>query len=127
MKYRETDNICIKKCDIIKYILHDWMIKMIKWLRSNFCDYSNAYIFVKGKIGVRGNIANDRENKKLPFKNNAPFRSCISKINNAFIDNSEDVDVAMPMYNLGEYSDNYSMTPEILWNYYRDEVNDNAA
>ena len=63
-------------------------------------------------------------NKKLIFKNNAPFRSWISKINNTFIDNAEDSDIFMPMYNLLEYSDNYSMTSESLWNYYRDEVND---
>ena len=51
-------------------------------LRSNLCDYSNAYVVVKGRISVRGtNDANNR-NKKLTFKNNAPIRSCISKINN---------------------------------------------
>ena len=45
--------------------------------------------------------------KKLAFKNNAPFVSCISKINNTLIDNAEDLDVVMPMYNLLEYSQNY--------------------
>ena len=47
---------------------------------------------------------------KLTFKNNAPFRSCVSKINNTFISNAENLDIAMPRYNLLEYSDNYSMT-----------------
>ena len=67
-----------------------------------------------------------KERKKLTFKNNAPFRSCISKINNTFIENAEDIDTVMPMYNQLEYSENYSMTSGSLWNYYRDEVNDDA-
>ena len=54
-------------------------------LRSDLCDYSDAYIVVKGIINVTGTNANNRRNKKLTFKNNAPFRSCISKINNTFI------------------------------------------
>ena len=64
------------------------------------------------------------------FKNNAPFRSCISKINSTLIDNAEDLDIVMPMYNLLKYSQNYSMTSGSLWNYYRDktdDVDDNAS
>ena len=57
-------------------------------------------------------------------KNNAPFISCISKINNTLIDNTEDLDVVMPMYNLIEYSKNYRKTTGRLWNYYRDELTD---
>ena len=57
------------------------------------------------------NWSNDsRKNRPLTFKNNAPFSSCISKINNVFIDNAEDLDVVMPIYNLIEYSKNYSKT-----------------
>ena len=56
----------------------------------------------------------------------APFSSCISKINNTFVDNAEGFDIVMPMYNLLEYSDDYSMTSGSLWSYYRDKVN-NAA
>ena len=63
-------------------------------------------------------------NRELTFRNSALFRSCISKINNRFIDSAEDLDIVMPMYNLLEYSDNYSMASGSLWNYYRDEVND---
>ena len=59
--------------------------------------------------------------KKLVFKNNAPFINCISKINGVKIDNAEDLDVVMPMYNLLEYSKNYRKTTGSLWNYYRDE------
>ena len=73
-------------------------------LRSDSCDYSGIYIVVKGNITVESNNVNNREDKKLTFKNNAPFRSCISKINNTFIDNAEDIDIVMPMYNLLEYS-----------------------
>ena len=65
-----------------------------------------------------------KRNKKLAFKNNAPFRSCISKINNTFIDNAEDLDIARPIYNLLQYSDSYSMASGSLWNYYRDAIND---
>ena len=50
----------------------------------------------------------------------------ISKINNTFKDNAENLDIFMPMYNLLEYSDKYSMTSESLWNYYRDEINYNT-
>ena len=59
----------------------------------------------------------------MAFKNNAPFVSCISKINNTLIDNAEDLDIVMLMYNLTEYSKNYSKTTRSLWNYYRDEPN----
>ena len=92
-------------------------------LRSDLCNYSDAYIVMKGTMTVE--VDDDKKiNKKLTFKKNAPFRSCISKINNRFIDNAGDADTAMLMYNLLEYSDKYSITSESLWNYYRDEVND---
>ena len=58
------------------------------------------------------------------FKNNVPFSSCISIINNTFIDNAQDPDIVIRVYNLLEYSDNYSMTSGSSWNYYRDEIND---
>ena len=73
--------------------------------QSNLCDYSDPYIFVKETITVEG--ANDREN-------NAPFISSISKINNSLINNAENLDIAMPMYNLNEYSKNYSKTSRAL-------------
>ena len=57
----------------------------------------------------------------MVFKNNAPFINCISKINGVKIDNADDLDVVMPMYNLLEYSKNYKKTTGSLWNYYRDE------
>ena len=95
-------------------------------LRSDLCDFSDAYIVVKGDITLtktngRGII--DIRNRFLAFKNNAPFTNCISKINNVLIDNAEDLDIVMLMYNLLEYSKNYRKATGILWNYYRDEPN----
>ena len=92
-------------------------------LRSYLCDYSYAYVDLKGKISVTVTNDNNRRNKKLALKNNEPFRSSTSKINNLFMDNAEDLDIVMPKQNLLEYSGNCSLS---LWNYYRDEVNDSA-
>ena len=75
-------------------------------LRLDLCDYFDAYIVVKGTITiVRPNVT--KRNKEVTFKNNAPFINCISKINGIKIDNAEDLDVVMLMYNLLEYSKNY--------------------
>ena len=115
-------------------------------LRSDLCDLSDAYIAVKGNIIVikkrftaadfvrpnntnlnATNTNNANNNvfgeKKLVFKNNAPFINCILKINGIKIDNAEDLDVVTPMYNLLKYSKNYRKTTGSLWNYYRDEPN----
>ena len=75
-------------------------------LRSDLCNFSDAYIVVKGNITVT-NLNNAKRNKAVAFKNNAPFINCISKINGIKIDNAEDLDVVMPMYNLLEYNNNY--------------------
>ena len=89
-------------------------------LRLDLCYFSDAYIVVEGDITVtEPNDAN--RNKSVAFENNAPFINCISKINGTQIDNAEDLDVLMPMYNLLEYSKNYRKTTGSLWNYYRDE------
>ena len=69
-------------------------------LRSDLCDYSDAYNVVKRRIAVTITDAADRRNKKLTLKINSPFRSCISKINDSFIGNPEDFDIDMSMYNL---------------------------
>ena len=87
-------------------------------LRSDLCDYSDAYIVVKRTITVvRPNDA--KKNKATTLKNNAPFINCI--INGVKIDNVEDLDVVMPMHNLLEYSKNHRKTTGRLWNYYKDE------
>ena len=95
-------------------------------LRQCLRDYSGGYIVVKGLITLEGRDKNKSANKNLIFKNNAAFRSCITKINNTFIDNAEDLDIVMPMYNLLKYSENYSMMSQNLWKYYRGKVNDVA-
>ena len=94
-------------------------------LRSDLCDFSDAYIVVKGTVTLtktNGSGIVDIRNRFLAFKN-APFTNCISNINNILIDNAENLDVVIPMYNLLEYSKNYRKTTGSLWNYYRDEPN----
>ena len=92
-------------------------------LRSDLCDFSDAYIIMKGTITV-ADPDNDAY-KKLAFKNNPPLVSCISKINNTLIDNAEDFYIVMPMYNLIEYKKKKkkSKTMGSFWNFYRDEPN----
>ena len=85
-------------------------------LRSDLCDFSDAYIVAKGTISVTAPDDAER-NKSVVFKKNAPFINCISKINRVQIDNAENLDVVMPMYNLLEYSKNYKETTGSLWNY----------
>ena len=100
-------------------------------LRSDLCDYADAYILVNGTITVNG-IANGveneivRRNRPLILKNNAPFVSCMTKTNNEFIEDADDLDVVIPMYNLLEYSKNYRKTIGSLYNYYRDELDNDA-
>ena len=89
-------------------------------LRLDLCDFSDAYIVITVTETASGN----RKNRPLAFKNNAPFISYNSEINNTLIDNAEDLDILMPMYNLLEYSKNYRKTTGSLWNYYRDELTD---
>ena len=102
-------------------------------LRSNLCDYSDAYILVKGTITVTvpgvsngANNIRDKRNRPLILKNNAPFVSCITRINGELIEDADDLDIVMPMYNLLEYSKNYRKTIGSLYNYYRDELSDDA-
>ena len=92
-------------------------------LRSNLCDYSDAYILVKGTITVtapgvnnHANNIRDKRNRPLILKNNAPFVSCITRINGELIEDANDL----------EYSKNYRKTIGSLYNYYRDELSDDA-
>ena len=99
-------------------------------LKSSLCDYSDAYILVKGKITIIGIGADaaarraDEREKGVAFRNCAPFTNCISEINNTQEDNAKDIDIVMPMYSLIEYSDNFAKTAGSLWQYFRDEPND---
>ena len=88
-------------------------------LRSSLCDSSDAYVLVKGTISIAAQAGDNpnNANKKLVFKNCAPFTDCINEINNTQIDYAKHIDVMMPMYNLIEYSDNYSKTSGSLWQY----------
>ena len=101
-------------------------------LRSSLCDFSDAYILVKGNVTVNNTAgagaAANNTNKKVIFKNCAPFTNCISEINNTQVDNAKDIDIVMPMYNLIEYSDNCSKTSGSLWQYCKDvpAVNNNG-
>ena len=111
-------------------------------LRSNLCDYSDVYILAKGTITVTATIAvtvtiavkdnnnanniRDKKNRPLILKNNAPFFSCITRINGELIEDANDLDIVIPMYNLLEYSKNYRKTKGSLYNYYRDELSDDA-
>ena len=140
-------------------------------LRSALCDFSDAFIVVKGKVAANFNdrknydaddfpdelfadifpdastaaqintarttaktaALNDANNndtrnfiKGISFRNNAPFNCCISMINGILIDNAEELDVVMPVYNLIEYSKSYSKTSGSLWNYYRDEPTEDS-
>ena len=93
-------------------------------LKSSLCENSDVYILVKGTISVNNTAAGgataNNINKKIIFKNCAPFTNCISEINNTQIDNAKDIDIVMAMYNLTEYSDNYAKTTGSLWQYCKD-------
>ena len=96
-------------------------------LKSSLCNYSDVYILVKRYIAVNNTAADsaaaNNTNKKVIFKNYTPFSNYISEMNNTEIDSAKDIDKVMPMYNLIEYSDNYSETSRSLWQWYRDEPN----
>ena len=95
-------------------------------LRSDLCDYADVYILIKGIITVAGNAPRDRQDRPVILKNNAPFISCITRINGELIEDADDLDIVIPMYNLLEYSKNYRKTTGSSYNYYRDELDDNA-
>ena len=102
-------------------------------LRSNLCEYADADIHVKGTItiteggdGAAARQADERD-KGVKFKHCAPFTKCISRTNNTDIDTAQDIDIVIPIYYLIEYSDNYSKTSGCLWQYYKDEPNNNLV
>ena len=103
--------------------LKDEEIKFLtRSIESSLCDYSDAYILVTGSIRITcGN-----QNTKVAFKNCAPYKNCRTEINDTFVDYADFINITMPMYNLIEYSDNYSDTSGSLWNFKRDETINNA-
>ena len=101
-------------------------------LRSSLCDYTDAYILVKGTITITGAGDDaaarraDERKKDVIFKNCAPFIMWISKLNNTEIDNAQNIDIVMLIYNLLKYRDNYLKTYGSLWQYYKDKPNYNS-
>ena len=77
-------------------------------IRSNLCNYSDAYLLCKWTITIPNTAASgaavNNTNKKVIFKNCAPFTNCITEINNTQVDGAQDIDIVMPMYNLMEYT-----------------------
>ena len=82
-----------------------------KVIKSNLCDYSDAYVLVTGYIKVTG-IDTDID---VAFKNCASFTRCVTHINDGYVETAENLDVVMPMYNLLEHSDNYADSSGSLW------------
>ena len=105
----------------------------ISMLRSSLCNYNDAYILVSGTITMTGAATDDsakrldERNKRVIFKNCAPFTDCISELNKTQIDNAKYIDVVMPMYNSIEYINNYSKTSGNLCQYYRDDPDDSIT
>ena len=98
---------------------HENPIKFLtSLLESSLCDYSDAYILVTGNITATPNNAATQ----VIFKNCAPFKKCRTEINETFVDDAQHINIAMPMYNLIEYSDNYSDTSGSLWQFKKDEI-----
>ena len=86
-------------------------------LRSDLCEFSDAHIVVNRDISLEVDDDANKHDRNLVFKNNASFINCISKINGIKVDNAEDLDVVIPLYNLLEYGKNYKKTRGSLWNY----------
>ena len=114
--------------------MHNNLIKFLtKSIESSLCDYSHAYILVTGNVTVTKTIAAADDNPvqrsqpltvatQVAFKNCAPFKDCRTEINDTFVDYADFINIAMSMYNLIEYSDNYSDSSGSLWNFERDEI-----
>ena len=95
------------------YSRHNPIKFLTSSLESSLSDYSDAYILLTGNINVTGG----NNNAKVAFKNCAPFKDCRTEINDTFVDYADFINITMPMYNLIEYSDNYSGTSGSLWNF----------
>ena len=130
-KFRTKNRIEINDESRGNYDKDDQIKFKTSMLRSSLCDYSDAYILAKGAIcnTAAQDQTNNAANRKVMLNNCAPFTNCISRINNTQVDDATNIDVVMPMYNLMEYSDNYSETFGILWQFYRDvwAVDNNGA
>ena len=114
-KFRTSNWVEINDESRGRYTKNDIKFKTTM-LRSNLCDYADAYILVKGTITITGagnddtTKQADERSKGVAFQNCAQFTKCISRIKITDIDNALDINIVMSMYNLIEYSDNYSKT-----------------
>ena len=104
------------------YSHHNPIKFLTKSIESSLCDYSDAYILVTGNITATPNNAATQ----VVFKNCASFEDCRTEINDTFVDYVDFINITMPIYNLIEYSDNYSDTSGSLWDFKRDETVNNA-
>ena len=95
---------------------------LTKSLESSLCGYSDAYILVTGNISATPN----KTVTQVVLKNCAPSKKCSTEINSTLVDEADFINITMPMFNLIEYSDNYSDTSGSLWNFKRDEIDNNA-
>ena len=95
-------------------------------LESNLCDYSDAYILVTGNITVTRTIVGDPVKRKQVLNAAPQVVFCRTEINGTFVDYAEFINITVSMYNLIEYSDNYSDTQGSLWDFKRDEIDNNA-
>ena len=102
----------------VKQKVITYPIMKLNSLESSLRDYSDPYILVTGNINVKGG----NNNTKVVFKNCAPFKKCRTEVNEIFVDDVQHINIAMPMYNLIEYSDNYSDTSGSLWQFKGDEI-----
>ena len=87
-------------------------------LRNDLCDFNDAYIVVPGKITATNPGNDDVYNRKVSFKNSAPFFNCTPRINSQLIEDAQDLDIVIPMYDLLYYSRNFRKTTRSFWNYY---------
>ena len=104
------------------YSQNDQIKFLTRSIESSLCDYSDTYILVSGNIAATLNNAA----MQVVFKNCAPSEKCRTEINETFIDETDFINITMPMYNLIEYSDNYSDTSGSSWHFKRDEITNNA-
>ena len=104
------------------YSQNDEINFLTRSIESSLCDYSDAYVLVTGDITATPSNAATQ----VVFKNCAPFKKCRTEINGTFIDEATHINITMPIYNLIEYSDNYSDTSGSLWQFKRNEITNNA-
>ena len=114
------------------YSHHDPIKLLTKSIESSLCDYSDAYILVTGDIAVKRRNTADTADitlvaiTQVAFKNCTPFEKCSTQIDGTLVDETNFINIRMPMYNLIEYGDNYSDTSGSLWGFKRDEIDNNA-